>query len=69
MRGAALWRAIAQHLKHHLEMCLTWHLPCSIPITSMLPPDLACIAIFRSARAETLTLQSTASICLQACTV
>ena len=69
MRSAALWRATAQQLKHHLEMCLTWHLPCSIPMTSMLPPDLACIAILRSARAETQTLQSTVTNQLETCIV
>ena len=31
-------------------------LPCSMPITSMLPPDLACIAIFSSASADMWTL-------------
>lgn len=33
-------------------------LPCITPITSMLPPDLACIAIFSSASAEMRTLRA-----------
>ncbi len=32
-------------------------LPCSMPMISRLPPDFACIAIFRSASAEIFTLQ------------
>lgn len=31
-------------------------LPCSMPMISRLPPDLACIAIFSSASAEMRTL-------------
>ena len=41
---------------------------CSMPMTSMLPPLLACIAIFRSAKAEMRTLTRGSTLLPQACT-